>query len=145
MALPPQLHSSGTILAEAVVYCISLFFFSVKRHAQANLEADNKMIVPDLVAIPWAAQDLYTMKKAYIPYMPPVILESIICSSLAHKILQTSHNMPSQESLVLVKRLQQHRGTTIKLMTDDLDGDWASVSDITLASMISFLLTEVCI
>ncbi|CEJ79828.1 hypothetical protein VHEMI00045 [[Torrubiella] hemipterigena] len=123
MALPPQLHYSGAALAEAVVYY-------------------NKMIAPDMVAIPWAAHDLYALEKAYIPYMPPVILESIICSSLAHKILQTSHNMPSDESLVLVKRLQQHRGTTIKLMTDELEGDWGSVTDVTLASMICFLLTE---
>lgn len=113
-------------------------------HPLVNMQLDNQMVSPDMVAIRWPTiKTPHFISRLEIPYMPPIILQCILCSSMAHRILQTSHTIGPANSIVLAKRLQTYRGEALAMMAESLATAEEEPSDNVLFCMIVFALTEV--
>lgn len=74
-------------------------------------------------------------------YLPRSFTQSIVCTSLCHRILQSRNAAPSDQ-VVLARRLQRHRGDALRALTADLAKE-EEPSDVTLASVLTLLLVEV--
>lgn len=102
------------------------------------------MMVPDATAFPWTSpNNPYRVNCIFIPYLPEAMLESLICTALAHRIMQTSHEIGSERTLILAKKLQHHRGKSIRLLANDIDDMNTHTTDLTLVTIITLLLSEV--
>lgn len=100
-------------------------------------------MVSDAVAIPWPTHTSpFVVEPIHLPYFPEAMVECLFCISLAHRIMRTSATMPSDKRLILAKRLQDHRGKSIRLLAADLAGEETRTSDATLVTIFTFLLSE---
>jgi hypothetical protein len=79
----------------------------------------------------WTAQSL-----------PRSFAQSIVCTSLCHRILQ-SRDAPPSDQVVLARKFQKHRGDALRTLTADLARREHQTSDVTLASVLMLLLLEV--
>lgn len=82
------------------------------------------------------------MSPTYLPYVPHAIRENLVCVALAHRILRGGDGTEANR-LVLSRRLQHHRGTTIRLLVDYLDKSGTKHHEGILSAVLSFLLAEV--
>jgi len=100
-------------------------------------------IAPDLVATGTSGPGSpYWMPHFTAPLLPRSITESIVCTSLCHRILQSSDAGPSGQ-VVLARRLQRHRGDALRALTNDLAQAEHQASDVTLAAVLLLLMVEV--
>ncbi|KAH6853258.1 fungal-specific transcription factor domain-containing protein [Chaetomium sp. MPI-CAGE-AT-0009] len=103
---------------------------------------DNVHIAPDLSATGASGPGTpYWMPPITASILPRSFTQSIVCTSLCHRILQSSDASPSDQ-VVLARRLQQHRGDALRALTADL-GKQKEASDVTLASVLCLLLVEI--
>ncbi|KAK3309459.1 fungal-specific transcription factor domain-containing protein [Chaetomium strumarium] len=99
-------------------------------------------IAPDLVATGASGPlNPYWMPHAAAPYLSTSCAQSLVCSALCHRVLQSSEAPPSDQ-FVLVRRLQRHRGEAIRALTADLGLPEQQASDMTLAAVLFLLLVE---
>lgn len=100
-------------------------------------------IAPDLVATGVGGpRNPYWMFEFTVPFLPKAFIQSIISTSLCHRILQSSDAPPSDQ-LALARRFQKHRGHALRALTADLARPDHQTSDLTLASVLLLLLLEV--
>lgn len=98
-----------------------------------------------MVSIMWSKGDRdrpFYLDRIHLPYIPPAIMEMIICSTLTHRILRVSHNMDSETCKTLARRLQEHRGKSIRLLSEELASPQFYTFS-TLVCVFAFLLCEV--
>ena len=84
------------------------------------------------------------MPVSAVAWVPRAITESLICTALCHRLLQSS-DTPAAETAVLTTRLHRHRGEAIRELTTLLGKPDQQTSDVTLASVLTLLLAEVSI
>lgn len=105
---------------------------------------DNVHIAPDLVATGTIGpQSPYFMPHSTAAVLPQAFNETIVCTSLCHRILQ-SKDAPPSDQFVLARRLQQHRGGALRALAGDIAKPEGQTADLTLASVLLLLLVEVC-
>ncbi|KAL2128554.1 hypothetical protein VTI74DRAFT_9026 [Chaetomium olivicolor] len=141
---PQQINSKGPVkMAVALSRPLQP---ETGREMTAVLEAIeyyNVHIAPDLVATgATGPRSPYFMPRSTAPYLPQAFNESIVCTSLCHRILQ-SRDAPPSDQLVLARRLQRHRGEALRALTGDLAKPEGQSSDLTLASVLLLLLVEI--
>jgi hypothetical protein len=68
----------------------------------------------------------------------------VVSTALGHRILQ-SGDSSGPHRVALATKLQQHRGSAIRLMVEDLATDGRQTSDEMLACVLVFLFAEVSI
>lgn len=108
----------------------------------SNAALDNLHIAPDLSATGAQGPGTpYWMPPITASFLPRSFTQSIVCTSLCHRILQSGNAAPSDQ-IVLARRLQRHRGDALRALTADLS-EQKEPSDITLASVLILLLVEV--
>ncbi|KAK3299867.1 fungal-specific transcription factor domain-containing protein [Chaetomium fimeti] len=106
------------------------------------IEYYNAHIAPDLIATgSRGPRTPYWMPPITASILPRSFTQSIVCTSLCHRILQSSDAAPSDQ-VVLARRLQRHRGDALQALTADL-GKQKEPSDVTLASVLTLLLVEI--
>ncbi|KAK4040943.1 fungal-specific transcription factor domain-containing protein [Parachaetomium inaequale] len=99
------------------------------------IEYYNIHIAPDLIATGARGPGTpYWMPHSTAPYLPRSFTQSIVCTSLCHRILQSSDAPPSDQ-VVLARKLQRHRGDALRALTADLAQQELQTSDFTLASI----------
>ncbi|CEJ91541.1 hypothetical protein VHEMI07243 [[Torrubiella] hemipterigena] len=109
-----------------------------------SIQYYNEVMIPDAAAFLWnSPSNPYRIDPIFIPYLPQAMMESMICTALAHRIMQTSHDIGSQKTLILAKKLQRHRGEAIRLLGEDLADPNLCTGDATLLTVISLLLSEI--
>jgi hypothetical protein len=115
----------------------------VARHELiSNTLLDNLHIAPDLSATGTRGHGSpYWMPPITASILPRSFTQSIVCTSLCHRILQSSDAAPSDQ-IVLARRLQRHRGDALRALTADLAKE-GEPSDVILASVLTLLLVEV--
>ncbi|KAK4244933.1 hypothetical protein C7999DRAFT_16842 [Corynascus novoguineensis] len=103
------------------------------RQMSAVLEAIeyyNLHIAADLVATGTrGAQNPYWMPRFSVRFLPPSCAQSIVCTSLCHRILQLS-DAPESDQIILARRLQRHRGEALRALNADLGQRDLQASDI---------------
>ncbi|RYO79051.1 hypothetical protein DL766_009726 [Monosporascus sp. MC13-8B] len=96
---------------------------AVDRHISAVFEAVeyyNVHIAPDLVATGVGGpQNPYWMPPCAVTLLPQSFTQSIVCTSLCHRILQSS-DVPPSDQVVLARRFQKHRGDALRALAADL-------------------------
>lgn len=103
-------------------------------------------MVPDGTAFRWASEkNPYFLDAAYLAYLPQPLLEGLICSTLGHRMMTTAHATGSSQAIVLAKKMQYHRGRALGLLSEYIADPDLCTHEITLASILSLLLSEVCI
>ena len=113
-----------------------------KHELMSDTLLDNLHIAPDLSATGARGRGTpYWMPPITASFLPRSFTQSIVCTSLCHRILQSSHAAPSDQ-VVLARRLQRHRGDALRALTADLAKE-GEPSDVTLASVLTLLLVEV--
>ncbi|EAQ93762.1 predicted protein [Chaetomium globosum CBS 148.51] len=106
------------------------------------IEYYNLHIAPDLSATGAQGPGTpYWMPPITASFLPRSFTQSIVCTSLCHRILQAGNAAPSDQ-IVLARRLQRHRGDALRALTADLS-EQKEPSDITLASVLILLLVEI--
>ncbi|KAK4129714.1 hypothetical protein N657DRAFT_653023 [Parathielavia appendiculata] len=107
------------------------------------IEYYNMHIAPTMVATGVFGEDSpYWMPASTAPLLPRSFTQNIVCTSLAHRILQSSLAAPSHR-VVLAQRLQRHRGCALRALTAELSKPEHQTSDLILASIILLLLVEI--
>ncbi|SPO04657.1 uncharacterized protein DNG_07342 [Cephalotrichum gorgonifer] len=84
----------------------------------------------------------YLIPLAHVSAMPDSIIQTIICSSLGHRIMQLQ-DAPQQDQRTLATRLQSHRGKALRVIAQQLCDPREQTSDVTLAAVIVLLLVEI--
>jgi hypothetical protein len=101
---------------------------------------DNINIAPDLLGI--SLEDIpnpFIIPSSYVPCIPPAISQTLICSALGHRILQTVEGF-QRERNAMALNLRQCRGEALKLVQRQLTGGRDSIMPI-----LCLLLSEVYI
>lgn len=83
------------------------------------------------------------MPQAAASWIPRACIESLICTSVCHRLLQSGDARTAADKAVLWTRLHRHRGEAIRQLTTLLGDPDEQASDATLASVIVLLLFEV--
>lgn len=103
-------------------------------------------MVPDGNAFRWVSQkNPYYLDAAYLAYLPQPMLEGLICTTLGHRMMSTAHEAGSSQTMVLAKKMQYHRGRALGLLSEFIADPELCTHEVTLASILSLLLSEVCI
>lgn len=106
------------------------------------IRPDNVHIAPDLVATGASGPGSpYWMPLWTAQFLPRSFIQSMICTSLCHRILQSSDAPPSEQA-ALARRFQKHRGHALRTLTEDLAQREHQTSDVTLSSVLILLLLE---
>ncbi|KAL2194770.1 fungal-specific transcription factor domain-containing protein [Corynascus similis CBS 632.67] len=107
------------------------------------IEYYNLHIATDLVATGTrGAHNPYWMPRSSARFLPPSCAQSIVCTSLCHRILQLSDATESDQ-IILARRLQRHRGEALRALNADLAKQDLQAADATLASVLLLLLVEI--
>jgi len=77
-----------------------------------------------------------------ISSFPRGSLQSLVFVALCHRLLQST-DRPATEKAVLVTRMHQHRGDSIKALAVLLDKPENHTSDAALASVVTLMMAEV--
>lgn len=102
-------------------------------------------MVPDGNAFRWASEkNPYFLDAAYLAYLPQPLLEGLICTTLGHRMMTTAHATGSSQAMVLAKKMQYHRGRALEQLSEYIADPDLRTHEITLASILSLLLSEVC-
>lgn len=97
-----------------------------------------------MVATGNGAQSDFFIPLNAVSYIPPTVAESFKCVALGHRILQFRKGYHDEaERKTLAKRLQKHRGAAIRSLSEDLARPGYQTSNEALASVLTFLLSEV--
>ncbi|KAK5995378.1 Phomenoic acid biosynthesis cluster-specific transcriptional regulator-like protein [Cladobotryum mycophilum] len=124
LSMSPKLSCKSTALLEAFQYY-------------------NANVCPDMVATGNGLQSAFFIPLHAAAYMPTAIAESMICIALGHRILQCRDTFNDPNQLVLAKRLQSHRGSAIRALSEDLGRPDCHANDETLVSILTFLFSEI--
>ncbi|KAK4096852.1 hypothetical protein N658DRAFT_435215 [Parathielavia hyrcaniae] len=107
------------------------------------IEYYNVHIAPTMIATGVTGEGSpYWMPPSTVSLLPRSFTQNIVCTSLSHRILQSSRAAPSHQ-VVLARRLQRHRGDALRALATELSKPEHQTSDLTLASIILLLLVEI--
>lgn len=99
---------------------------------------DNINIAPDLSGISLGrAVTHFIVPSSYVSWIPPAIAQTLICSALGHRILQTAEGFERERSAMALN-LRQCRGKALQLVRKELTGGRDSIMPI-----LCLLLSEV--
>ena len=107
---------------------------------------DNTNICPDMLATgQGGSQNPFYMPPSFVSHIPPSLVQSLICITLAHRILQCGDSLASDETAVSRRKLQGHRGKAIRLLAQELASERSQPehNDRLLGSVLTFLFAEV--
>ncbi|KAL2256920.1 hypothetical protein VTK26DRAFT_920 [Humicola hyalothermophila] len=103
----------------------------------------NLHICPDLAATGrGGVKSPYFLPLFAASVLPRSLVHSIVCTALCHRILQSRDAAPSHQT-ALTRKLQRHRGESLRALSADLGRPEQQTSDRTLASVLSLLLVEI--
>ncbi|KAJ3499398.1 hypothetical protein NLG97_g374 [Lecanicillium saksenae] len=123
--VPPSLPAQGTEPVQAAMYY-------------------NSMVCPDLEALGGAGEgSSYFVPLFAVAYMPPASHETMICTSLGHRLLQMGYNAQSKDAIVVARRLQTHRGNAMRFLSEMIANPSFQYGDQTLGAIVIFLLSDI--
>lgn len=75
--------------------------------------------------------------------MNDAIRETVMCTSLGHRLLQFGYDMQCKDAMVYARRLQTHRGNVIRQISGMISEKTSDNMDLLLSSILIFLFSEV--